>query len=523
MYFEELLTTLHELSPQLLCSGDPRAVISSVRLCEEGGELPPETLCVCSPTLPAQCRFPAGQVGSVLICGSAQEPNLPEESGGRLNAAWIAAVDARTVYDRVLPELLDEIHRRSVGARRLLDGFLQNRGLQHMVDAAYHVLRNPIFITDALNKYAAVAYDETTFPPDSPFARFLLKDVLYERIDEGGLAFIRSSGLDAVLAQTTEPVLLGNPKLQTQTLYCGLRNHNVMAGKVWMAAVEHPFTSLDRELFSLLARLVSQELERSPRSELKSTQYSSLMLADLLTCSHPDTDMLSRCRAAFHLGEGYELSAAVVAPRSDDMRAAPAAALHARFKQIFPTQPTTILEGNLVVLLCMQAGQTDGCLAMLRDFAVQNDLWIGMSNRFQSLELVQHEYRQALRTLTLSRNLRFQEHVIAFNDISVYELLHCYRSHGKVTALISPEIRRLRDYDLENGSDYLKTLEAYFAWQGKPQAICDALHIHKNTLLYRLRRLSTMFGIDLDCGEEVLKYQLSLAIIRYVRRINEYD
>ena len=42
-----------------------------------------------------------------------------------------------------------------------------------------------------------------------------------------------------------------------------------------------------------------------------------------------------------------------------------------------------------------------------------------------------------------------------------------------------------------------RTLEAWFTHDGHPAATSEALHIHRNTLDYRLRRIGELTGLDL--------------------------
>jgi carbohydrate diacid regulator len=47
-----------------------------------------------------------------------------------------------------------------------------------------------------------------------------------------------------------------------------------------------------------------------------------------------------------------------------------------------------------------------------------------------------------------------------------------------------------------------RTLDAWFAHDGHPAATADALHIHRNTLDYRLRRIGDMTGLDIGRLED---------------------
>ena len=67
---------------------------------------------------------------------------------------------------------------------------------------------------------------------------------------------------------------------------------------------------------------------------------------------------------------------------------------------------------------------------------------------------------------------------------------------GWQAAQLKLPIARLRAQD-KNKELLQRTLEAWFTHDGHPAATSEALHIHRNTLDYRLRRIGELTGLDL--------------------------
>ncbi len=76
-----------------------------------------------------------------------------------------------------------------------------------------------------------------------------------------------------------------------------------------------------------------------------------------------------------------------------------------------------------------------------------------------------------------------------------------------------PAILLLRDYDSQNSTDFLQTLKVFLSFSGNQTLTADHLHIHRNTLKYRLSRLREIVGDDLDDPDQKLRMQLSFHII----------
>lgn len=77
--------------------------------------------------------------------------------------------------------------------------------------------------------------------------------------------------------------------------------------------------------------------------------------------------------------------------------------------------------------------------------------------------------------------------------------------------LIAGLLDPLITYDQEHGSDYIRTLSAYLDCFGDVRATADRLHIHPNSLRYRIRRIADLAGLDLADADLRLVVQIGLA------------
>ncbi|MBM6590855.1 helix-turn-helix domain-containing protein [Brevibacterium sp. RIT 803] len=73
-------------------------------------------------------------------------------------------------------------------------------------------------------------------------------------------------------------------------------------------------------------------------------------------------------------------------------------------------------------------------------------------------------------------------------------------------------VHRLHDYDLSNHTDFVLTLDTWLACMGDVSKAADLLHVHANTLRYRLRRLAEIADLDLEDPDARFAAQLLLRI-----------
>ena len=78
-------------------------------------------------------------------------------------------------------------------------------------------------------------------------------------------------------------------------------------------------------------------------------------------------------------------------------------------------------------------------------------------------------------------------------------------------------------YALDFGTDREAYIDAFFANLGNLTRTAEALHVHRNTLLYRLGRIKEISGLNLEDAEERLALWLALKAHRVLRTLDEND
>lgn len=120
-------------------------------------------------------------------------------------------------------------------------------------------------------------------------------------------------------------------------------------------------------------------------------------------------------------------------------------------------------------------------------------------------------FRQAGQALEMSRRLEAKK-PLYFPDLSVYRLLFQIEHNPELIIFQEEMLGSLLAQ--ENSLELLRTLESYFAHNGNISQTAEALFIHRNTLIYRLERISTILNLDLEKPETRLALQLALHIHR---------
>lgn len=100
--------------------------------------------------------------------------------------------------------------------------------------------------------------------------------------------------------------------------------------------------------------------------------------------------------------------------------------------------------------------------------------------------------------------------VFSVSQLAVPVMLRRIQGYDK---LISPKIISLADYDRRKESQYCETLYYYLTCDRSLKDTCEALFTHRNTILYRIRKMKEDFEIPLDDPNLHFKLLLEISLI----------
>ena len=160
-----------------------------------------------------------------------------------------------------------------------------------------------------------------------------------------------------------------------------------------------------------------------------------------------------------------------------------------------------------------------------REFkAVANGLVEDFTSTFQRASLVvgigrpAASVREWLRSLDQAREswrmgCSWQASPVTyFGDLGLYQLLTGLGGSGEANRFFRKTVEPLISHDEEHNAELVETLEAFFACHGNLSQTAASLHIHRNTLTYRLQRISSITRMDLNDADARFSLQLGLKL-----------
>lgn len=158
--------------------------------------------------------------------------------------------------------------------------------------------------------------------------------------------------------------------------------------------------------------------------------------------------------------------------------------------------------------------------ALAAGLSRQWDVAIGIGPavaEFRDLPRSRQEADHVLRVLRAEHH-RSELRVASLDEVQLPSLLMSIAEHDdRGLRTLDIPVALLADYDRENGTELARTIEVFLDAWGNVRQSADRLHVHENTLRYRIQRACEIGGIDLADPDQRLSIGLALRLRQFRR------
>ncbi|MGI6326611.1 MAG: PucR family transcriptional regulator [Saccharofermentanales bacterium] len=167
-----------------------------------------------------------------------------------------------------------------------------------------------------------------------------------------------------------------------------------------------------------------------------------------------------------------------------------------------------LVSGNDDVLL------DEARLRILNQRLEEYGCFAGVSDSFSQINIhIRNYYHRANAALSMARVIsNTGRRYLNFTEVILNYIVK-YADLPSSHHLVNPRVLVLLDYDRKHASDYLLTLRCFLLYDKNTRTVCNLLHIHRNTLYYRLKRIYQILQLDIYKTTNMLDLQLSFALL----------
>ena len=398
---------------------------------------------------------------------------------------------------------------KSMLSDTLLDILFSESGIQSMIDRIYPVFQNPITIFDTGYKLIAANFEQIEHFPGAK--------AIVENKGFTDNEFALANQLDNIhkkMMHSNRPLLIRQPEIGCDQLLCPI-NSNKDYGHIVVTALNHPFRDQDAEYLMILQKAVDQQMKKDEFIRNNRGYQFEYFLRDLLD----GKAILSASGNNSYAYINADLPSPLYCMVVETARSSSTfSTLHIQndIESLFPKTKTLLYNGEIIAVINKDVSSpliTED-VDRLQEICYEHGLFAGLSNAFQDISQLREYYKQALRAIELGVSLYNSPQLFVYSTYYLHHVSHIFSQKESVQTFCHPTLLQLLHYDKQHDSNLAETLYMFLVYERNLAAAARAMYIHRNTLVYRMKKIDQLVTVQYSDPAErqyiILSYEMNL-------------
>jgi hypothetical protein len=453
-----------------------------------------------------------GQASFICVGELAERPDgLPQfcavilPSAHELASVFDEAQEAFEFYDRYENELKESL--------------INSKGLQDLVDIGFRMFKNPMYIINTA--FMTMAWSKEV-SSDSI-------DTLWKSISEEGhvnldlMNYLKNTMMVDFLNRQRSGIFFKIDSIDYQSVICNIWVRGNRVGRLVVLGALTPLSKKHIYLAEHLTKYVTAAIEKDEHYiSTGGTLYEYFIIDQIAGKKYDGRVIEYHLRSlGWKTDDPYHIL--FVDMSSSDVINTTLEYYSILLKNMFFDSRCVIYEKNIFLIInsSKHTDPFDSFLKPLRQFLSKNGLKAGLSMVFNDFSKLCDYRRQASAAVELGEAMNAAEHLFCYEEYAVFHMIDTCSKEYNIMSFCSPKALLVHEYDKKNNTDLLHTLYMYILKDKSLINSAKELRIHRNSLVYRLKRITDLFDIQLENENEQLHLIMSYKIIDYVESTNK--
>jgi hypothetical protein len=291
-----------------------------------------------------------------------------------------------------------------------------------------------------------------------------------------------------------------------------LRMNDLPIGEINVASHLRPITQEDHEILELISIPLTMAVFNLQSFRAPMESELEYCLTRLLAGESIPDEVLERRSQAAGWSAGtvkYVLCANGQLPGTDYSRLA--------FQPILePTDISVQYQNYLVIVLSREERLTPQQLEDLEQLLEVGGVSCGLSQSFRQMSRLQQHFEEARLALDIGDRVAEGQHLYPYEVYFDYVPIARQCQGENVLPYLPQRYQELIRLDREQHLELLKTLQVYLRENRSYQKTAECLHVHRNTVAYRIGKCMQVLGMSLSDGRNMLQLAHVIRVLEYL-------
>jgi sugar diacid utilization regulator len=403
----------------------------------------------------------------------------------------------------------------------LLSALAEESGaLSKIIGIGYSRLGNPILVTD--KSWKAIAVTDGADAPDDPgWHAFFTDGILPPELVTSGLR----DNLAQRIEQSTAPFRWQSADMTYPRIFRRIVIGDKTAAAVSVLEINRPFLSEDTPALELLCAAIAAELQKNQFRQYTRGMLYENFLWNLLEGRLTDPKTIEERVRILNLGMKKNIYVFVFDLREYDSQQYSLTYMRDVLEKMISGGQALVYDDKIVITASFTRAR-DIFKTELRNLSVflkKYNIRCGISRRCTEPSQLRFYYEQALDAMRVGTHLDFDRYIYPYGEYAVYHIAEVCGEAGGAARFCHPALETLLAHDREYDTAFTDSLYAYIRHFKNVTAAAGALHLHRNTMVYHLRRIEEITDISLTDYNVLQLIELSFRMLEYDKKIERRE
>jgi len=386
---------------------------------------------------------------------------------------------------------------------QLVQLVVKGSSIEKILNTAAEILGNPLIMTD--KSYDLLAYSK----------KQNINDPIWQKIVENNccpyniIQMMDKEGFLDKLANQKSPVFLEEGKFSNfiRRLVCEVNVSDEVKGFIALLEYNKKITLLDKEIMKFISLLTATELSKNDAITKAKGKLKDDFMRDLIEGKFKKTELaLNRAKALNWKLKDYYQIICIKKINNKRFTGQHLHSIQSLINKIFPKAKISSSPHEILFLLLKDKNiLRSQRLKKLKDYCIRYDIHIGIGRQKNKITNIVNSYKEANKALYINKKTNKENILNFYTDLSIYDIANEINQEK-----LPKKLQKLINHDQNNNSNLIKTLKIYYQEEQNMNKTSKKLFVHRNTVRYRLDKISDLLNWDINEYSNRLKLELGL-------------
>lgn len=398
-------------------------------------------------------------------------------------------------------------------AAELLSSLSNSDRLKVIAEIGYRYFGNPIVISDKNWRAIAMAPDKD-IEDDHDWMLFRRDGMLSIEAVTGDL----KDNLAGALGHSSAPFYWKGRRMEHPRLYSSVNIAKRPVATISVLEYNKSFSEQDYALLPLMSAAVSAEMQKTNNLGFARGLEYEEFISDLLEGRITSPVIINGRLKSMNMSLKKYIYLYVVDVSSFNLGQFSLAFIRDYLEKLVYDGRALVYRNNIVMLRSSSNAESDDeteSMTELINFLREHNALCGVSRSFSHLTEIRGAYHQAMEALSIGIHIGAEGPFLCYSKYYLYHVAKLCSEKEDLLVLCHPKLLMLIDYDKEHNTAFTDSLFAFFSKSRNITQAAAALHLHRNSMIYHLKKIEEITGLSLSDPETLLHLEMSFRFLQY--------